>query len=380
MAIFLGRVQVRASTIHHNSSLLSSKTKRHGLMASSLRRKNLVCFYCNKRSDIKYDGFITQWECTKCDSVNFLDEVCSFQGQAGYYANIRQHGEITDPPVATEAAAPIDLQYAIPRSESPSSQGSDSTLFCSTCLKNQGLYTASLAQYYIETDPNHPQYRELERKYFAFKKSLEKRYPQVCQDCEPRVLERMREAGRTAKADHLRRLMDKSRARKSVCVNNLSFSKSIDFAGKLLWYMGLLGQIVWNIMALVAIAQHNNHEALDSFLQPSLLALLDHAIHVSTSRAWAWSSLFCTIASCWWNPMFKQVNSGFMNHIKGFRDWYKFQFLLVVIRSLFYYIMGTGVFMDPFSAASTGAHTFFLCFVTLVCILQNLQGILSNIK
>jgi hypothetical protein len=35
-----------------------------------------VCFYCNKRSDIKYDGFLTQWECTKCDSVNFLDEVC----------------------------------------------------------------------------------------------------------------------------------------------------------------------------------------------------------------------------------------------------------------------------------------------------------------
>lgn len=57
----------------HNASLLFSKTQSHGLMA--LRRKNLVCFYCNKRSDIKYDGFIKQWECRQCDSVNFLDEV-----------------------------------------------------------------------------------------------------------------------------------------------------------------------------------------------------------------------------------------------------------------------------------------------------------------
>lgn len=57
----------------HNTSLLFSNTQSHGLMA--LRRKNLVCFYCNKRSDIKYDGFIKQWECRQCDSVNFLDEV-----------------------------------------------------------------------------------------------------------------------------------------------------------------------------------------------------------------------------------------------------------------------------------------------------------------
>ena len=149
-------------------------------------------------------------------------------------------------------------------------------------------------------------------------------------------------------------------------INNLSFSNSIDFAGKLLWYMGLLGQIAWNIMALVAIAQHDNHETLERLFPPSVLALLDPAIHISTSRAWACYSLFCTTACFWWNPMFRQMNSGFMNHIKGFRDWYKFQFLLVVVRSLFYYIMGTGIFMDPFSAAATGAHIFFPCFVILV--------------
>jgi hypothetical protein len=190
----------------------------------------------------------------------------------------------------------------------------------------------------------------------------------------------MREAGRTAKADHLRRLMDRSRARKSVAFNKPSLSNSIDFAGRCLWYMGLVGQLVWNIMALVAVAQHENFGASRSYLQPSLIALLEHTIRISTSRTWACFSLLCTVSSCWWNPMFKQMNSGFMNHIKGFRDWYKLQFLLVVIRSLFYYIMGTGVFEDLFSAVSTGAHIVFLCFVTLVCRLQSLQMFFSNIK
>jgi hypothetical protein len=160
--------------------------------------------------------------------------------------------------------------------------------------------------------------------------------------------------------------MDRSRARKSAAVNQLSFSGLINSAGKWLWYVGLLGQIFWNIMALVAVARHDHPGVLESFLQPSLLPLLEAAIHISTSRVWARSSLFCTFSSIWWNPMFKQMNSGFVNHIKGFGDWYKLQFLLVVIRCLFYYVMGTGVFANPFSAASTGANIFFPCFITLV--------------
>ena len=126
--------------------------------------------------------------------------------------------------------------------DSPSSQDADSPIFCPTCLKNQHLYNASLAQYHIETDPAHPKYKEMERKYFEYRKNLEKRYPQVCEDCEPRVLERMKRAGRTAKTDYLRRLMDKSRARRSANRGNaITFSASLESISKFMWYMGLLG-------------------------------------------------------------------------------------------------------------------------------------------
>jgi hypothetical protein len=183
----------------------------------------------------------------------------------------------------------------------------------------------------------------------------------------------MREAGRTAKADHLRRLMDRSRTKNALSTNQLSFSGFINSVGRWLWYAGLLGQIFWDIMALVAVVQHENPDTFAKFIQPSLNSLLEGSVQIAASDAWARSALFCTVSSIWWNPMFKQMNSGFMNHIKGFGDWYKLQFLLIVIRLLFYYVMGTGVFSDRFSSATTGAHIFFPCFVTLVSTSMKLQ-------
>lgn len=63
---------------HHQPPLrpsTSEHTENHGLMAPRFRMNTLVCFYCNKKSGIKYDGLITQWDCDTCGSENFLDEV-----------------------------------------------------------------------------------------------------------------------------------------------------------------------------------------------------------------------------------------------------------------------------------------------------------------
>jgi len=53
----------------------STTTRYHGPMAPSFARKNLVCFYCNKKSPLKYDGSISQWDCKSCEATNYLDEV-----------------------------------------------------------------------------------------------------------------------------------------------------------------------------------------------------------------------------------------------------------------------------------------------------------------
>lgn len=41
----------------------------------SLLRQSLVCFYCGWNSGKKWNKTVANWQCTKCDAVNYLDEV-----------------------------------------------------------------------------------------------------------------------------------------------------------------------------------------------------------------------------------------------------------------------------------------------------------------
>lgn len=47
----------------------------NGQMATMNKGRKLVCFYCNKKSNIVYDGLISEWTCRKCEATNYLDQV-----------------------------------------------------------------------------------------------------------------------------------------------------------------------------------------------------------------------------------------------------------------------------------------------------------------
>ncbi|KAF4624628.1 hypothetical protein G7Y89_g13539 [Cudoniella acicularis] len=253
-------------TLPEPPTFFSALTPSHGLMAPTRHRKNLVCFYCNKKSGLQYDGLITQWECTSCGSMNFLDA----------------DGEITDPPVASNYKEHLERPYAINRAgPDPDFQRNDATLFCSTCLKNQHLYMSSLSQYYVETDPSHPEYRKMEKEYFKYKDYLEKLYPQVCEDCQPRVLGRMRQAQRTAQSDHMRRLLEKTRMRRMAMRVK---TPSLCDIGRLLWWMGLLGQLIWNAMALLNAAHHEQFTILNFPIPPIIFTLINPLVTIATSE------------------------------------------------------------------------------------------------
>jgi hypothetical protein len=164
--------------------------------------------------------------------------------------------------------------------------------------------------------------------------------------------------------------MEKSRARRSRN-RTAGSSLSLESIGKLFWYYGLLGQLLWHIIALCPTTQHNCPKMLQNFLPvffvTTLSNLFDYSTYFSAAKL-ARSSLFCSVASAWWNPKFKQMNNGFMNHIKGFGDWYKYQALLLAIRGLCYFLMGTGVLADPNAAATVTAHTFVFGFVTYLAL------------
>ena len=212
----------------------------------------------------------------------------------------------------------------------------------------------------------------LERKYYKFRANLEKQYPQVCEDCEPRVLDRMREAGRTAKTDYLRRLLKQSRTRRAAARSGgITYSGFLELVGKCLWYFGLASQLLWHISGLMVAAQHNYQTVIDALAPSTALTIILWLSENSTALStWGFRS---SLASLWWNPKFKHLNNGFMNHIKGFGEWYKYQATLLLVRTLYYYMMKTSVLADPLAPATLGAHIFGLGFVTYVSKLLSLQ-------
>ncbi|KAF5001827.1 hypothetical protein FGRMN_802 [Fusarium graminum] len=280
--------------------------------------KYLTCFYCGKRSNTKYDGITSQFLCLSCDATNYLDE----------------NGEITDPPVATEREAPA-TQYAVPRSSSPSFP--EGSIFCTTCLKNQRLFTSSLAQY-LPDDPNHPEYDELERNYYRYRKGLEERYPQVCDECAERVDSQIRRAGYTAKTDHLRRMMEKSRGRKSAPEKTGALDW-VDSLGKGLWWGGLAMQMLWHVKAVSYALEHQDvgmYDPDDTSWQTMAVTGLSWAVtFLPPADTLINCAVVASILSAWWNPQFVQVARGFSRHLLGFTQWYSFQVLIVFFRFLF---------------------------------------------
>jgi hypothetical protein len=224
---------------------------------------------------------------------------------------------------------------------------------------------------------------------------LEKRYPQVCEDCLPRVVERLKQRSYTAKTDHLRRLLDKTRQNVVPGNTRKTWLDVFDILGQISWILGVFGQVLWNF---VGISGHLVRRFLDmstsNLLSSEPLIDPDSDIALSPLASWMqalldildldgnsiWStgyygitlrnlaewSLLLSFISIWWNPKFKEGYRGYHRHIKGFQDWYKYQFLLLITRVAFWAMMKYELLdrVDP--SATFGVHIFMLGFTVSV--------------
>jgi hypothetical protein len=305
-------------------------------MAWARKSRYLICFYCGTKTQAKYDGRIREFGCKSCGSTNYLD----------------QNGDIADPPTATENEAPA-ARYTV----SPPPSTSPDSIWCATCLKNQRLFTASLAQY-LPDDPSHPEYAELERNYYRFRKGLEKRYPQMCPDCAKKAEDRIRQAGYVAKTDHLRRMMDRTRGRIAT-----RSSTPLDWAattGRFLWWAGLVLQFLWHlslVARLLDLTGHGMHDPDDQGWVATLLqGLKRFADYLPDPDRLIKASITTSVLSAWWNPHFVQVNRGFTRHLLGLTQWYSFQGLIVFFRSIFRRVLEMDGGMSQTPEAQIGAH------------------------
>jgi hypothetical protein len=232
---------------------------------------------------------------------------------------------------------------------------------------------------------------------------LEKRYPQVCEDCLPRVVERLKQSSYTAKTDHLRRLLDKTRQNVAPGKTRKTWLDVFDTLGQICWIVGILEQLFWNFLGISGhvlrrLSDFSTSDLLSSeplidpdseiALSPlassmqSLLNILDHdgssmwspGYYGITVRNLAKWSLVLTLISFWWNPKFKEGYRGYHRHINGFQDWYKYQALLFIARVLFWFMMNYEFLDHVDPSATVGVHIFMLGFTISACILGPKSG------
>ncbi|KAJ9138601.1 Integral inner nuclear membrane protein ima1 [Pleurostoma richardsiae] len=316
-------------------------------MAGLRRPRYLICFYCGRRTSTRYDGQ-TRFECPNCEATNYLDE----------------RGEITDPPVATTTAQSTPPRYAVARTASPTSGDPSNVIFCDTCLKNQHLFTTSLAQYLPE-DPSDPDYDELERKYYKFRRGLEQRYPQVCAACEPKVLGRIQQAGYTAKADHLRRMIDRSRKDRTHTTSPPL--KLLNTLGSNLWTAGLISQLLSHFCTIIQLLLAN--VPVEDQLGPLywLLRVTSPFVRLLpvADRIANWSIL-ASVLGVWWNPRFIQTVRGFTKHIVGLSNWYAYQLMIAFIKIAFMRLVSLPSSQNARFETQVCAHAFMAFFMVFI--------------
>jgi hypothetical protein len=201
---------------------------------------------------------------------------------------------------------------------------------------------------------------------------LEERYPQVCENCEPKVRERIRATGYVAKTDHLRRMMQRTKARGGR-ERTLDWRDIVLFVGKMSWWMSIMGQLWWNIMGVLAQRREGDglgrvEEDLHMFvcLRQAILNDVEKGCETVAYR-WARIALLFGLMSIWWNNRFveKVRNSG--GRMVGLRDYYKLQVISITMRTGALWVLGEN-WVVLGEAKIRGVHLFLVIFTILVSV------------
>lgn len=266
----------------------------------------------------------------------------------------------------------------------------DEPVFCDTCLRNQNIYQSLLNSYepeYMGVDPSNPYAPD--KNFLVFKQDLQRRYPQVCADCQRGVDERIKKANRMAQAEVLRHRLDKTKSKHSSS-RTRTWVEFFALWGGVTYWAATAGQIMFCAMGLLRgvlprISRSCSHASVvhddpisDTSYPMYIVAALSlvccgvekilNSVESLTAGLPSLEtlSIMFTIASFWWNPYYRNMVRGFDRHIHGFIEWYKYQIILLVTRIVFWSVIGKGQFIRSDLPSTMGLQIFMLGFTLLV--------------
>ena len=216
-----------------------------------------------------------------------------------------------------------------------------------------------------------PKYSSYEQNYPQFRKRVQESYPQVCENCEPRVRERIRATGYAAKTDHLRRMMDKTRSFRS-SPYEWKWRHIIVYAGAFGWWVGLLGQIYWNFLGVVAkrggeLREDMASGSLKGCLQRGLSIGWNGTDCVDSAQSLATLTLVSGLLTIWWNPCLASKLHGRPGRMVGLSEFYRLQVILALCRLLAWYALRRGKDLHLDLSAFNGSHGIMLALNITVC-------------
>lgn len=183
----------------------------------------------------------------------------------------------------------------------------------------------------LASDSNH------EENSAEYKRELYTRYPEVCSLCEPRVRERLRASGKLAKADHLRRMLERSRGGgRNLDGGNLK--SLVSSLGALGWCTSLAGQFLWDIQGVVAANQeHEEVIGADDFSISTCIPTSWTSGHVTSNCSMLYNSagglaVGLGVLCVWWNPRLKEKLRKGGGRIVGNGEYYSLQIILLLLR------------------------------------------------
>jgi len=246
-------------------------------------------------------------------------------------------------------------------------------------LKNQHFYRENLTSYLPSEDS--PKYNEYLRSYDKYKDDLERRYPQVCANCAPRVRQQIKNSAYVAKTDHLRRMVEKTKSGGVASRRGAGWRGAVISLGALGRGLAVAFQCGWHAIEVVNLSQVIDRSSSRETLgledaAPAIILRLTSYVQmlgIDQQRLfelhfwfqnWMPWVLATALLTTWWNPRIRQKYLGTGGRMVGLGDYYVVQMLALAVRVVAWWALTSTSIIPP--TASIAAHTFMMVFPTLV--------------
>jgi hypothetical protein len=216
--------------------------------------------------------------------------------------------------------------------------------FCDACQHNQSLVQNLIAEYLPDEDD--PEYAKFEAAFAGYRAELEGRYPQVCKNCEARVNNQIKNAGYAAKADNLRRTVEKSaQMRRVVQTPRQLWTLRIISLAKWTYLLSFLVQLLWHVFGYIMAADEPVWDE-DGSLVPQRFSwhvCLHQAVQVrEVDQSCVLSpyitnvvvyALLADLLTLWWNPKLKNKTNSITGRMHGLKSLWAIRAAVLALRS-----------------------------------------------